>query len=158
LHNGDPIPATDHVLRYVGGTHFDEGQINGSAFLCRSTETSPSANWLECFGGALLERIDQVRQRARIKYGATARLARINVGRAIAYVRENDANSLTFEIVLDELNADPLLGFSEDPSHSLMNGIPKIGTPRAELIGDLLARCVIDSFPARPSRGSSLTK
>jgi hypothetical protein len=137
------------VLRYVGGLHIDQGEINGSAFLCRATEPSPSVNWLECFGGTLEQKVDEVRKRARMKYGTTARLARLNVGRTIAYVFENTPNSLVIEFVLDQLKADPERGLPEDLSHALMKGVPKADTPEGELIGDLVANCIIDSFPAK---------
>ena len=148
----DPLPQSDHVLRYVGGKDIDRGEINGSGFLCRPTEAAPSVNWLECFVGALANQVEQVRQRARISYGATARFVRLNVGYSSEYVFNNDPNSLRIEFVLDPLIEDVVRHFPADPSHSLMQGVPKIDTPEGELIGDLLVECIVDSFPARRSK------
>ena len=146
---GDPVPNPDHVLRCVGGNHIDNGEIDGSGLLCRRNEPCPSVNWLEWFPGDLQNRVAEVRRRRRLKYGATARLARLNVGRTKMYILENDPNSLQINVIQDPLEEDSERGFMEDPSHSLMVGVPTVDTPEGELIGDLLAQCVIDSFPAK---------
>ena len=104
---------------------------------------------MECFFGDLDTQIDQIRRRRRISYGATALLARLNVGFSSTYVFLNDPNSLRILFVLDPLDQDVAKQYPEDESHSLMVGVPKIDTPEGELVGDLLAECVIDSYPAR---------
>jgi len=38
--------------------------------------------------------------------------------------------------------------FAADPSHSLISGLPAGNTPEAELIGDMIAECVIGAHPA----------
>jgi len=36
-----------------------------------------------------------------------------------------------------------------DPSHALMREIPSLDEPAGELVGDVIAACVIEDFPAR---------
>jgi len=146
---GDPVPDPDHVLRYVGGNHIENGEINGSGLLRRSNETHPSVNWLERFSGDLEDRVAEVRRRRRLTYGATARLACLNVGHAKTYVLQNDPNSRRITVIQDPLDEDRERGSPEDPSHSLIEGVPGVDTPEGELIGDLLAKCILDSFSAR---------
>jgi hypothetical protein len=149
MEKGDALPEADHVLRYVGGNQIDRGRINGAAFLCRKNEASPSINWLECFPGDLNAQIAEVRRCRRINYGATARLARLNVGFSSLYVSRNDPNSSLINFISDPLDRDTEGQFPEDPSHSLIIGVPTIDSPEGELVGDLLAECVIESFLAR---------
>ena len=144
---GDSVPGPDHILRYVGGRNIERDEINGAAFLCKSGEQSPSVNWLEFFDGDIENRVDQVRKRSRLNYGATACLARINVGQVRYHLAERSDDHLCIDVVQDPLEADDQ--WPDDPSHALMRGTPKIDDPRAEMIGDLIAQCVIDRFPAR---------
>ena len=63
---GDPVPDTDHILRYVGGSHVDvteHGQpyLAGSGFIAKPKDHNrPSYNWLECMEGALEQQVQQV--------------------------------------------------------------------------------------------------
>jgi hypothetical protein len=146
---GDPVPDGDHVVRYVGGTHIDGGIIHGGAFLAHRTERSPSVNWLECFSGILDEQVEEVRRRTRLHYGATAQLARLQVGVVRAYVAKNGPNGHSIDIVQDPLAADAAMALLADPSQAVMEGVPSADHPEGEMIGDLIAHCIKDVFPAR---------
>lgn len=150
---GDPVPDPDHILRYVGGTHVDqddEGQpvIAGGAFIAKPKDDNcPSYNWLEILNGSLEERVQQVRDAARMKYGGTARLARLNVGQVRQFIRD-EAEGHGVTVIQDPLAADA--NYPEpDLSHALMTNVPDENEPKGELIGQLIRRCIIDSFPAK---------
>jgi hypothetical protein len=59
-----------------------------------------------------------VRRAARLRYGRTAGLARLNVGQSINSVREKHPERLTLSFVLDPLPAEDK--HAADPSHSLI--------------------------------------
>lgn len=151
---GEAIPDSDHVLRYVGGRHLDldsDGQpiALGSGFISRPHErNSPSCNWLELLRGHLEDQVQQVRNAARVRYGATGRLARLNVGTITRVVAEGTQDGRAVTVVYDPLDAEG--EWAADPSHALMTNVPDADDPEGELVGDLIANCVLESFPARP--------
>ncbi len=153
---GDPVPEEDHVLRYVGGSHVDRDEegnpvVTGGGFIARPRDDNkPSYNWLECLDGTLEERVQQVRNAARISYGAKARLAKLNVGRVMQHVRDNTDDDRTVTVVQDPLEAED--GYPSDPSHALMTNVPDENDPEGERVGDLIAECVLNTFPARTPR------
>ena len=150
---GDPVPQEHHILRYVGGRHVDRDSeddpvILGSGFVARPRdENRPSCNWLECLEGSLEQQIQQIRDATRIDYGASGRLARLNVGHIIRKVTADTADSREISIIHDPL--DPEGDWIADPSHALMTNVPGEDDPEGELVGDLIANCVLESFPAR---------
>jgi hypothetical protein len=146
---GEPVPDSDHVVRYVGARHIDGGVIHGGAFLARQKEKGPSVNWLECFWGGLQQQLAEVRQRTRLRYGASARLARLLVGNVRAHVAGNAPDGDAIAILQDPLDADPSFAVPADPSHAVMDGVPSADHPAGELIGDLIAQCIEDTYPAR---------
>ena len=149
----DPVPEEDHILRYVGGRHIDQDMednpvILGGGFIARPRDGNrPSCNWIECFGGSLEEQVQQIRDAARIDYGANARLARLNVGHVIVRVAADTESSREISIIHDPL--DPEDDWIADPSHALMTNVPGQDEPEGELVGDLIANCVLESFPAK---------
>jgi hypothetical protein len=149
---GAPLDDDHHVLRYVGGRacDIDKGTVDGGAFLRKNKDTDGlSVNWLEWFPGSLEEQVAGVRQAARIKYGPTAGLVRLNVGRSINFVRQNHPERLTLSFVHDPLPAED--EHAADPSHSLIKGGPFEDAPDADLLGDLIAQCVLPPlFRAKP--------
>lgn len=62
----DPVPDSDHILRYVKPTSIHEGVIIGDAFLGRSSEEDPSVNWIEYFPGDLDNKLSEIRKRRRV--------------------------------------------------------------------------------------------
>ncbi len=150
---GDSVPSEHHILRYVGGRHIDrnadgEPVILDSGFIARPRDNNqPSYNWLECLSGSLREQIRQIRGATRIGYGATARLAQLNVGSVIRGVADGTRDQREVSVIHDPLDAKD--GQIADPSHALMTNVPDEDDPEGELVGDLIADCVLRSFPAR---------
>ena len=145
---GEPVPDQDHILRYVAPRHIDDGVISGSGFLGKPGENAPSVSWLECYPEPLENQLSEVRRRSRLKYGAAARLVRLNVGQTRAYVAGNSPFGISISVLHDPQPADaehPL----EDPAHSLMHGIPDRDSPQGETVGDLIVNCILEQFPAR---------
>ncbi len=136
---GDPIPDQDHISRYCSAMHCTEnGQVTGTAFQFRQIEECLSVNWLEFFHLAdRQEEIREVRKVLRLKLGAKAKIAVLNVGETIKYVRTQspDARNLS---MLHEPEED-------DPSHSGIYGFQYDD----HLIADLIAEMVQETYPAR---------
>lgn len=150
---GEAVPDEDHVLRYVGGRHVDLDSDNrpvilGSGFISRPRErNSPSCNWLELLDGDLEHQVQQVRDATRIRYGATGRLARLNVGTITRTVAAGTEAGRAVTVIHDPLDAEG--EWVADPSHALLTNVPDADDPEGELVGDLIANCVLESFPAR---------
>jgi hypothetical protein len=144
---GSPIGDVDHVLRYVRPKHVDAGVVNGAGFLRRPEEDASSVNWMEHFPGPPLNQVAEIKARKRISYAKTGVLARVNVGETKAYVQANDPlrTLLTFEH--DPLDPDDAKNAPADWSHALIRGIPIVDTPEAELVKDLMADCVLETYP-----------
>jgi hypothetical protein len=151
---GDPLPNADHILRYAGGSTIDDGTVTGTAFLWSKAgpdDAGLSVNWMEKFEGTTEERVQRVRDLARLTYGATAKLAQLNVARVKTHVAA-EAPDTILDIIEDPLPAKD--AYPEDPSHAAIANLPDEDTPAAELIGDLIAECVEAIYPARkPSPG-----
>ena len=146
---GDPVPDPDHILRYVGGFHVEkDGTISGGAFIAKPKDGNcPSYNWLECLKGSLEERVQQVRDAARIKYGGTAVLVRLNVGQVRQFIRD-EAEGHEVTVIHDPLEPEETCPLP-DPSHALMTNVPNENKPQGELIGDLIRQCILEVFPAK---------
>jgi hypothetical protein len=147
---GDPIPDADHVVRYVKPTAIDDGNIDGSAFCLRSDrldEIGLSVNWLEWFSGKTLnEQLNEVRQLFRLKRSKNGFFVQLNVGQT-RQAMAGELPELLF--VEDPLPAQP--PFKADPSHALVIGLPVGDSEFAELIGDMIADCVMGMHPAIPT-------
>jgi hypothetical protein len=144
---GDVLPAADHIVRYVKPSMIQEdGTANGADFRLRPNrpdETGVSVNWLEAFDGDKAHQLAEVRRLFRPTVRKTGRLAELNIGA----VREKVVEELaTLRIVHDPLDAED--DFDADPSHAEMTGLPPGDSPEADMIGDLIAECVIDMHPA----------
>jgi hypothetical protein len=152
---GEPVPDTDHILRYVAPGKVgedDQGKplIAGAAFIAKPKDNNrPSYNWLECFDGPLVDKVAQVRQLARLRYAAKGRLVRLNVGEVCSHIRENTDNGHVVTVVHDPRDPDPVNSCPADPSHAVMTDVPGEDDPFGEEIGDLIAECILDVFPAR---------
>ena len=53
----DPIPDTDHILRYIKGTGHQDGIVNGGEFLKKPNDRGTSINWMEAFSGLKTNRL-----------------------------------------------------------------------------------------------------
>lgn len=142
---GDDLTDDSQVVRYARPTLVrEDGSVGGEAFQLRTEESSLSVNWLECFKEfSKSQQLDEVRRRSRLQMRGNGRLAELQVGHTKQYVHA-ELNSLRFV-------HQPLAAEEEceaDPSHSELVGLPKGDSPEAELVGDLIAECVEDVYPA----------
>lgn len=139
--NGGPIPRQDHISRYASAMKCtEEGEVTGVAFMLRKdrNEKYLSVNWLEFFN--LCDRnaeIDAVRKALRIKPGANAKIAVMNVGKTVEYIKANSPDSRLLSVV-HQPNKD-------NPSHCGIFGL----VFDDHLIADLIAETVQETHPAR---------
>ncbi len=145
--SGNSLADKDHVVRYVKPASIDNGIINGSEFRLRPhrpDDTGVSVNWLECFEGKNKEdQLDEIRRLRRLTWKKTGCLAELNIGKTKRHVF-NEIDNIAF--ISDPLNKES--GYEADPSHSLITGLPDGTSEMAELIGDMIAECILDTYPA----------
>lgn len=142
------IPSGDleddsHVVRYARPSALrEDGTVSGEVFQLRDQEPYLSVNWLEYFEGCSKEQqLREVIQLIRLELKATGHLAKVHVSSTIHHVQERLDD---LRIVHCPLEADEK--YKADPSHSGIVGLPPAGSPEAELIGDLIAQCVNETF------------
>jgi len=144
---GDDLPAGDHIVRYVKPSMIEEdGTANGAEFRLRPNrpdETGLSVNWLEVFDADKAQQIAQVRRLYRLSVKRTGRFAELNIGEVRAKVAE-ELESL--RILHDPLAAEGV--FADDNSHAEITGLPSGDSPEADMIGDMIAECVIGMHAA----------
>ena len=141
-----------NVARYVGKSHFDPntGGVGASAF-DRMPKDTDGLSVTQCGIFAKTSNKDDAQIRrvvgSRMKLGATACFAQLNVGAALDALTTFE-NEFYFQ-------EDPLFAENErlaNPAHALLIGLPfkdeAIGTLKAELAGDLLKRIIQRTFPA----------
>ena len=138
---GDSLPTQDHFFRYCRGTACTEdGQVTSAAFQLRKNEEYLSVNWLECLG--LLNREEEIREIRRIlssklRLGQSARMAVLNVGEMINFVRSESPDGRNLRVLHDPEQDDP----SHSGIYDLRHG--------DDLIADLIAEVVRKTYPAR---------
>lgn len=139
------LPEDSSVVRYVGFTRIRGGVVEGSAFSLHPGETGLSINWLDYFNELTKEeQLAQVRQLIHMNLGARAAFAELNVGEARRLV-----GNLLPEIRFVHLPAPANERYPADPSHSEILGLPPpTDTDMALLIGDMIAQCVLNTYPA----------
>lgn len=137
------LEGCGQVVRYVKPTWVhDDGTVSGQVFQLRNQEPYLSINWLGFFKDCSEEQqLGEVKRLIRLGIKKSGRFAKLNVGSTIDRVQE-ELDSLRF--VHCPLEADPK--HEADPSHSGIIGLPTPGSPEAELIGDLIAQCVNETF------------
>ncbi len=140
------LPDEDHVVRYAGFTDFwdrEQGKVNCSAFMLRPNRPpGHSVNWLEHFEDLdKTQQLDEVRRLIRLCMGATGGLVELNVGKTKSFVL--DEHDYLIQFLHTPLCATEK--YEADPSHSDIMGLPKVHEEDlAELIGDAIAKCVIE--------------
>jgi len=93
--DGDPIPESDHVARYVSPSKYVNNVLDWSALLPRAQDNGEASyNWLEHFGNGTVQEL-VIRLKASlttltIKRSGT--FAALNVGRAISGMRSAQPN------------------------------------------------------------------
>lgn len=147
----NPLPDHDHVVRYVKPSCIDQSEdgqtmILGSGFVSRPADAEQlSVNWLEILSVDLELALQEVRRISRLTLKRNGRFARLNVGLLKQFVKENTEPLLALDIQHDPLEATE--DFPEDPSHALMSPVSSSDSHLGELVGDLIAECVLDHFP-----------
>lgn len=147
-----PLPESDHILRHVKPTAFDEGRVQGAAFgwIPKGPDDGLSVNWIEHADGTTVEdKIALIRRLRRLTWKKTHKLAVLNVGRVRADLRVKMAElglNCSPDVVHDPLTATDM--FPADPTHCLITGIPNNDSPEAEAVFDALAACVESHVPA----------
>lgn len=151
---GDILPDSDHVLRYVRRSFVDPGAatgVQGAAFISRPIdENQASYNWMEFYEGEDEQRVQEIVSRSRLTRKPRDLFVKLNVGNVLAEVKSafaDEENLPDLSFVHDPLDADEKFQL-DDQSHSLMINMPATGEPLAQAIGDVIAECIIDSFPA----------
>ena len=138
---GQAIPDSDHVGRYCGARTVENGEISAAAFMLREGEEYLSVNWLEELKGP--SRASQIRDlqelyTKKLKVGATARIAILNVGTLRTKVERESPDSRLLRVLHEPEEPD-------DPSHA---GIYEIRHDD-EVVAELIAQVVLENHPAR---------
>ena len=138
---GQAIPDSDHVGRYCGARTVENGEISAAAFMLREGEEYLSVNWLEELKGP--SRASQIRDlqelyTKKLKVGATARIAILNVGTLRTKVERESPDSRLLRVLHEPEEPD-------DPSHG---GIYEIRYDY-EVVAELIAQVVLENHPAR---------
>lgn len=136
---GDPVPNKDHICRYCSATQCTEkGQVTGAAFQLRTIDENLSVNWLEFLRLAnRQEQISEVRRVLSLTLVAKAKIAVLNVGEILNYVRTQSPDSRNLSVLHNPEE--------DDPSHSAIYGFRYDDY----LIADLIAEVVQATYPAR---------
>jgi hypothetical protein len=138
---GQAIPDSDHVGRYCKASTVENGEISATAFMMRETEEYLSVNWLEELKRP--SRTSQIRDlqevyNKKLKVGATARIAILNVGTLRSKVQRESPDSRLLRVLHEPEEPD-------DPSHAGIYEIPHDD----EIIAELIAQVVLENHPAR---------
>jgi hypothetical protein len=138
---GQAIPDSDHVGRYCKASTVENGEISAAAFMMRETEEYLSVNWLEVLKSP--SRASQIRDlqelyTKKLKVGATARIAILNVGTLQSKVERESPDSRLLRVLHEPEEPD-------DPSHAGIYEIPHDD----EIIAELIAQVVLEKYPAR---------
>jgi len=136
---GDPVPNKDHICRYCSATQCTEkGQVTGAAFQLRPIDENLSVNWLEFLRlASRQEQISEVRRVLSLTLGAKAKIAVLNVGEILNYVRTQSPDSRNLSVLHNPEE--------DDPSHSGIYGLRYDD----HLIADLIAEVVQETYLAR---------
>jgi hypothetical protein len=138
---GQAIPDSDHVGRYCKASTVENGEISATAFMMRETEEYLSVNWLEELKRP--SRASQIRDlqevyNKKLKVGARARIAILNVGTLRSKVQRESPDSRLLRVLHEPDEPD-------DPSHAGIYEIPHDD----EMIAELIAQVVLENHPAR---------
>jgi hypothetical protein len=135
---GADLDGGHHVVGYASGGKVDGNTVSYECCIPRPADTDGlSVNWLECFDGSIEEQIAAIYAVRRLEVRKSGRYFVINVAKAIECV----VGLCAAKIVHDPL--EPEDGYPlPDPSHALITGLPNRDDPKAQLIGDLIARQV----------------
>ena len=142
--NGNDLPENDHIVRYVKPRNVEDGQVSIAEFRLRENEKGVSVNWLEYYENlSKKEQLAEVRVASRLVLRKNGKFAELNVGRIKDFLAEE---LLGLRVVHTPLDAEE--EFPADPSHSEITGLPSSNSEQADLIAEMIAKCVCDFHPA----------
>jgi hypothetical protein len=147
----DVIPDDHHVLRHVPRSKIEQdGRVNGAAFVRRENEDGLSVEWREATGNApVAEQLQAVRAAFRRQVARSHCFAELPVGLTRERVREQaTALEMTVDLRFEHEPLEAASGMPEAPFHSEIFGTPEFGHLRATAIGDLIAECISEQYPA----------
>jgi len=148
---GDPIPDEHHVLRHVPVSKIDQaGRIDGSTFVRRPGELGLSVEWRESAGDlAVADQVAKIRRVMRRDMRPSHRLAELPVGSTKTRVRDGAAElGLALKLAFVHEPLAPEGKSPADPHHSEIFGTPAPDDALAKAIGDLIAGCESERYPA----------
>lgn len=148
---GEPIPPTEHVVRYISSKHLEEDTftILGTGFCAREHEHGRlSCHWFEYFEGTSAERIQCIRVVSRLTLRKSGRFAKVHVEKLINAVKKQVPDHIELQIISDPLDAEG--NWPADPSHSLIVNVPDESSPFYTMVGDVIADIVSEMFLAVP--------
>lgn len=145
--SGGEIGEDEQVVRYVAPRLIHEHErVDAQAFVLRDGDvnTGLSVNWLGAFAGDAQNQLQEVRQRCRLQIKTDGRFAEIKVQDIEVGAA---TNGIDVSLVLWPLG--PTDEFDEDPSHTLVVGLPdpKTYPDLAIEIGGALADAVANLHP-----------
>jgi hypothetical protein len=154
------IPDSNHVLRHIPGSKIDQhGKVDGSAFIRRQKPGEPpedglSVEWREMAGEMpATDQVAIIRGLLRLNVTGTHQLVELEVGQTRNHVKDGAAElGIALEL---SFKHDPLGAAGQwpaDPCHSEIFGTPDPGHEFATAVGDLIAQCVGEKYPARSDR------
>lgn len=147
--NSNDLPENDHIVRYVKPSNIDieSGRVNIAEFRLRENrpdEKGVSVNWLEYYKNLSKQKqLAEVRKVSRLKLRKNGRFVELNVGETKKFLSEELPDLRIIHAPLDAEDE-----FPADPSHSEITGLPS-GTPeQADLIAQMIVKCICNLHPA----------
>ncbi len=147
--NGDLMPDNFDVVHYVGSSKIQEGRVDGTAFHLRAADLRAprpglSFNSLDYFGGmSRTGQLECIKLLSRVRPGQGSMYAEINVGWAL-----DQLSDVLPDTAFARSPLGPDDGYLPDPSHCELLGLPSPDTFQAEVVGEILSRCVQGLRPA----------
>jgi hypothetical protein len=127
-----------------------DGRVNGAAFKRRENEGGLSVEWREANGdGPVADQLQAVRAAFRRQVARSHRFTELPVGVTRERVRDGAAAlGMPVDLRFEHEPLEAADGRPEDPFHSEIFGTPEHGHLRATAIGDLIAECISELYPA----------
>lgn len=142
--NGNDLPESDHIVRYVKPRNMEDGQVSIAEFRLRENEKGVSVNWLEYYENlSKEEQLAEVRVASRLVLRKNGRFAELNVGRIKNFLAKELPGLRVIHTPLDAEEE-----FPADPSHSEITGLPSDNSEQADLVAEMIAKCVCALHPA----------
>ncbi len=140
------LPDEDNVLRHVRYSQKQgEDGADGSAFRLAPDEEGLSVNWIEFFPNTgKSQAIANIREQIQRRLGGQSIFAELNIDDVKQCLRQNG-----WQVSVVHSPQEARGDFGPDPSHSEIRGLPPRETPDSKLVGDLIADCINNTYPAR---------